>query len=804
MVIAPDVLVTLEFDKVREILAQHCQFSVAAEYARSLVPATDVDQVKLALALTREAVSLLREQPRLSIGGFRDIRPVLMRARQGQLLDPPALRDVFDTVEAGRVLRGQLLRHDEWRTRFPQLSAMIARIPELPQLAASLERSIGPRGEILDTASAKLAEIRREASAAHERLLERLRRLLNDPHVQPALQEPIITQRDGRYVIPVRADRRQAVPGITHDVSASGQTLFVEPFSVIDLTNRWRELLAAEEHEIQRILRQLTEAVLAAEPALQTLIEVAAQCDLTFAKARLAAHWRATEPEIVEAAASTSPAGHPTHRLNLKQARHPLLPPETVVPIDLALGEQYRILVITGPNTGGKTVALKTAGLLALMAQSGLFIPAAPGSQLSVFTKMFADIGDEQSIEQNLSTFSAHMRRMRDVLAQADQSSLVLIDELAAGTDPQEGAALARALLRALLDRWVLGIVTTHYPEVKAFAAVTPGLENASVEFDLQTLSPTYRLILGIPGQSNALVIAERLGLPRDVLEEARRYVAPDAAQLEALLAEMRRRLAAAEKTLQEAQRIRDDAERMQRQAEERLHEAEQRYAEAWNAAYADLEAELTQARELVKTLRRQLSQADRFAATMPTSALSDEATKVEQQLRQIQRRVRTRPRSHPQVMTSPGLRVGDVVDIPSLGLRGEVVALLEEDQVEVQVGSFRVRQPRSAVRPAADGTPARQPSSSTRVKVPPPPSVPLELHLRGMRVAEALPALERYLDDAIRAGLPWVRIVHGKGTGTIREVVHQVLREHPAVDHFELAQPHEGGAGVTIVYLKG
>jgi DNA mismatch repair protein MutS2 len=793
--VASDLLRILEFDRVRELLAQRCQFSVAAERARELGPTGDPEQVAYLLSVTREAVVLLTEHPRFGVGGMRDIRPILQRAERGQLLSPAELRETLDAVQAARALARSFLALPSWADRFPRLAEFILAIPELSRLEADLARTVGPRGEILDTASDRLAEIRRELKQAHERLLERLRRLLASTNVAQAIQDPIITMREGRYVIPVRADRRNLVAGVTHDVSASGQTLFIEPLEVVELNNRWRELQLAEEHEIQRVLRALTDQIAAAAGDLYRTVDAAAAVDLALAKARLAFDQRAVEPQLLEASGPAGEGGHPRHRVLLRQARHPLLDPATVVPIDVSLGESYRILVITGPNTGGKTVALKTVGLLALMAQSGLFIPAAEGSGLSIFPAIFADIGDEQSIEQSLSTFSSHMTRIVATLRSADVDSLVLLDELAAGTDPQEGAALARAILSRLLELGVLGVVTTHYPELKAFAYTMPGLENASVEFDLKTLTPTYRLVTGVPGQSNALVIARRLGLDEAVIEEARRYLDPAAERAEELLAEIRRRREVAERQLEEARRARAEAEALRRQAEELLREAELERSRAREEALAEVEIELAEARELLRHLRRQAAREER-----PQPVEIEQAA---QALESVRRSVRAAARRRRLAIQPDAIRVGDQVEVPTLGLQGELVALYDGGEAEIQVGAFRVRQPLSLLRKVT-GAPEPRPARPVTIAAPPPPRVEPELHLRGMRAADAIQRLERYLDDAARAGLPWVRIVHGKGTGTLRAVVHGALREHPLVDRFELAGLGEGGEGVTIVYLKG
>ncbi|MBX5444793.1 endonuclease MutS2 [Sphaerobacter sp.] len=792
----------LEFDRVLEILAQRCQYSVAAERALEIGPSGDASRVAYLLAVTREAVTLLTNFPSFTVGGVRDIRPVVERARRGSLLSAGELRDALDTIQAARELRRTFFKLPNANELYPNLSEFVEAIADLAGLEADLARTVGPRGEILDTASERLAEIRREVRIAHRRLLDRLNRMLTDAAYAGAIQDAIVTMREGRYVIPVRADRRAQIPGVVHATSASGQTLFVEPMAVVELNNRWRELQMAEEHEVEAILRARSEQIAAAADDLDQTVEAVAAIDLALAKARLAFSMRAVEPILVEASGPGAPGGHPRHRIDLRQARHPLLDPDTVVPIDVRIGETYRILVVTGPNTGGKTVALKTVGLMTLMAQTGLFIPAADGSALSVFSAVYADIGDEQSIEQSLSTFSAHVTKIIAMLRSADADSLVLLDEIGAGTDPQEGSALARAIIAALLERGVIAMVTTHYSELKAFAYVTEGTENASVEFDLRTLSPTYRLLLGVAGQSNALAIAERLGMPREVIDTARSYLTPGTERADELLTEIRRRRAEAEKALAAARDQQRAAERARREAEEALREAERARAAARDDALAELAEELREARDLLRRLRAR-AEAPVVPAVPAERPASQEVEELGEEVRRAQERVRQAARRRrPRTAPAEPLRVGDTVEIPSLGMEGEIVGFADGgEEADVQVGAFKVRQPVAALRRVRSAPAPRQ---ATRVSVPAAPSVDQEINLLGKRVAEAQEELEVYLDAAARASLPWVRIVHGKGTGALRAAVQEMLRRHPLVERFETAEPNAGGDGVTVAFLKG
>lgn len=783
----------LEFPRLLEMLSSRCQYSVAAEHALEIGPTSDVAQVKYLLAVTREAVDLASRNPSFTVGGVRDIREELERSGLGMLLQPSDLLEVLDTIQSSGSLKRTFIQNS-WIDTYPLIGEFVDSIASLPALEVDLSRTIGSRGEILDTASSQLGEIRRDVRVAHRRLLDRLNRMIADVGPNSAIQDPIVTMREGRYVIPVRADRRTQVPGVVHGTSASGQTLFVEPLDVVQLNNQWRELQMAEEHEVERILRLRSQQIGAAADDLGRTVDAVAAIDVALAKARLSFDMRAREPMVLD----RTDGDDSTHRqaVDLHQARHPLLDPATVVPIDVTLGDGQRVLVVTGPNTGGKTVALKTVGLLAMMMQSGLFLPVADGSGLSVFDGIFADIGDEQSIEQSLSTFSGHMTKIIAMLREAGERSLVLIDEIAAGTDPQEGAALARAIIADLLACGSLAIVTTHYSELKTFAFATAGVENASAEFDLQTLQPTYRLITGIPGRSNALAIARRLGLSDKIIDTASGYLDPGAAQVDDLLSQITERRRDADAALDAARADRDEARRLRQEAEAKLREAELIRSDARQRALAELESEVREARELVRRARRVPTLQESVGAQPETAPKAEEMKQVEQTLRRAARRHQsTRVQPEP-------IQIGDWVNLPSVGISGEVVGFSEDgESVEVASGSFRISQPIVSVH--------REPRPQTRenrrrtTTLPAAAPVDPEIQLLGMRVHEISDVLDRYLDAAALAGLASVRIVHGKGTGALRSRVHELLREHPVVDRFEIADRSEGGEGATIAYLK-
>jgi len=793
-------LTILEYPKILERLAQYCAFAASADKARQLTPTADIEEARRRQAVTREAVSMLTTRPDLTIGGARDVREVVDLANHGGVLIPTDLLDIKSTLVAARTLVRLFERAGD---SFPNLFEIANRMPPPSGLIDAISRSISERGEIMDSASDKLAAIRHDLRISHDRLLTKMQRMVGDPRNAPYLQEAIITQRDGRYVLPLRAEFKGRIKSIVHDQSSSGATLFVEPIAVVELNNQFRELQLAERDEERRILAELSQQVARQiEDILQT-VETIADLDLAFACAKYADETRSTEPALVEIPlpASGVNSAHPGTIIRLYQARHPLLDPQTVVPIDLELDPQTYALVITGPNTGGKTVTLKTAGLLALMAQSGLHIPAHSGSQLSVFQNVYADIGDEQSIEQSLSTFSGHITNIIHILEKADRRSLVILDELGAGTDPQEGAALARSLLNHLLSQSVTTLVTTHHPELKAYAHATPGVVNASVEFDLETLRPSYHLTIGLPGRSNALAIAQRLGMPEAIVSAARADLDPADLRAEDLLDEIHRQRDLARQARASTEQARWEAESMRNELAERLEQIEDERRDLLEKARQQAEQEVRQVQDELREVRRSLARARQPVESL--QSVEEQVQALEETVEEpVQRRV-------PKLGEKPlrrAVRLGDKVRLRSLNMQG-VLTSLSEDEAEVQVGVLRVRARRSDLILAGDAVAASQetPASAPRPATPAnfPASPGLELDLRGQRADEAQDALERYLDSAYLAGLPWVRIIHGRGTGKLRDMVRQALQGHPQVRSFEAGGDKEGGEGVTVVKLR-
>jgi DNA mismatch repair protein MutS2 len=738
------------------------------------------------------------------------VRPLLKNASLRAVLLPTELLDIRATLLSGRTLKRGLTR---LAAQFPLLAAKAGRIEECAHVVTEIGRCINDRGEVVDAASQPLARIRRELKEFHERLLDKLNRIVASPAHASFLQEPFVTQRSGRYVIPLKVEFKGRIPGIVHDQSASGATLFIEPLSTVELNNRWRELQLEEEREIERILAALSALVAEEEASIERTVQVLAELDLAFAKARYADEFQGVEPQLVlfkdsvgdlhpsEAQGAIGP--HPGSTIQLQKARHPLLDPATVMPIDVHLDDSYFILVITGPNTGGKTVSLKTVGLLSLMAQAGLHISAEEGSTLSVFSGIYADIGDEQSIAQNLSTFSSHTNNIINILAKADRHSLVLLDELGAGTDPSEGSALAQATLSHLLRQRITTLVATHYPELKVYAHATPGVENASVEFDLETLAPTYELSIGLPGRSNAFAIASRLGLAPGIVEEARSLISPKVLETEGLLAEIKQAREGTLAALQAVEETQREAQALEEELRARLDHIEEERREILNVAREEARQELVALQEEIRKIRANLAP---FSTPHPPSSPGEipeqPLAQAAERLAELEQSVAPlEPAVRPPREISEPVSVGDVVWVEGLQARGEVIEL-DGDEAEVQVGRFRVKAGLEELeRRAAGGTPppARERIPALDIRRPSPG---IELSLRGLRVEEAIPRLGKYLDHAYLAGLPSVRIIHGKGTGALRRAVREQLEGHPLVASYRPGDQHEGGDGATVVEL--
>jgi DNA mismatch repair protein MutS2 len=791
----------LEFDKVLARLAKLTSFSAGRDLALALRPSPDYDEVVRRQRLLAEAIRLRRRRTPLNLTGAADVRPALEKAALGGVLDAQQLLEIAATQQVAEGFKAALARH---AADLPLLAEMAASVAERRDVVAEINRAVDKRGEVTDAASPNLGLIRRDIRIAHDRLHAKLQEFLASPAGRTAAQEPIVTLRDGRYVIPIKADFRGEVRGIVHDVSASGATLFVEPLAVVDLANRWRELQIEEQREVERVLRRLSSLVADCALALAENVDVLAQLDLLMAAARLG-------DELTPAGGESLPGEAPPERwllrlpaeggaraeLDLRDARHPLL--AQPVPISVPVGGDVRVLLVTGPNTGGKTVALKTVGLLVLMAQAGLPVPAGLQSRVPVFQEVLADIGDEQSIEQSLSTFSAHMRNVIALLERAGPASLVLLDELAAGTDPAEGAALARALLKHLMASGALTIATTHHGELKVFAHSTPGVQNAAVEFDPVTLAPTYRLIVGVPGRSNALAIAARLGLPDAVLADAQSSLAPEQAEIDALLDGLRRDRDAAAAERRAAEQARRRAEDARSRAEERLAAIDEERAQRLDEAALALEEEVESARDALARAQRTLVRLQAAGADQEELA---QARLAVAEAGEAAARLRKRSRRRPRRRAAEPEQIGPGYQVWLRGVPAPAEALSAPDrrgELDVILGSLRARVRAEQVVRVERPAPRRP--EHTPVP-PPPPLFAEEIEVRGQTLDEALPKVEMFLDQAFRAGSPRLRVVHGKGTGKMRQAVREMLARHPLVKGFAFAAPNEGGEGVTVVEM--
>ena len=786
----------LEFDKVLARLAHLTSFSAGQDLALELRPSPSYEEALARQHTLAEALRLRQMRTPLSLAGAVDVRAVLGKAALGGQLDGQELLAIAATQRVAHQAAAALTR---LAATLPRLGYLGSRFVERPAVVDEIGAAIDARGDVVDGASTALGVIRRDIKLAHDRLQSRLQEFLASHSGRLAAQESIVTLRDGRYVVPIKADFRGEVRGIVHDVSSSGATLFIEPLAVVDIANSWRELQIEEQREVERVLRRLSGLAGEAAEDIAANVECLAELDLVLAAARLAEELTLPGTTVLPSSdVDSDPASWLTRSpsvLELVEARHPLL--GAPVPISLRIGGDDRVLLITGPNTGGKTVALKTVGLLCLMAQAGLPVPAAAGSHLPVFEEVLADIGDEQSIEQSLSTFSGHLRNVIAVLQRAGPRSLVLLDELAAGTDPAEGAALARALLQDLLDKGALIVATTHHGELKLFAHSTPGIVNAAVEFDSASLAPTYRIVMGVPGRSNALAIAARLGLPESILRAAQASLAPEDVAMDSLLAELHAEREAATSARKGEEQARHRAEQARSQAEERLAGIDEERARRLDEAALALEEE-------VEAARAALARAQRVAQRQPTLTTAEETVEARQAIDEAAgtaSRLRKRSRRRRRGSLRPEQIVpGAEVWVQGIPMAAEALSSPDaRGDVDVTFGGLRARVGVGQIVRVEKATP----SIERTVTLPKAPQWAAEqIEVRGQTLDEALPAIEKFLDDGFRAGVPRLRVVHGKGTGKMRNAVRQMLARHPLVKGFEFAEPRDGGEGVTVVEM--
>lgn len=780
------VLKTLEYDKILAMLRERASCCISRELVDTMEPSGDFDTVERELKLTAEAETLFYKTGRSPVDDFPDMRHCLERMHAALFLSTGELLGIASCLKAARIAKDILAKEVGEESYLYNLAGLLITHRSAEE---EINRCIINEDEIFDGASPALARIRRAMRLANEKVREKLNSMIRSTAYQKYLQEPIITIRNGRFVIPVKQEYRQQVPGLIHDQSGSGATLFIEPSAVVELGNEYKKLLAEEADEIERILTELTAMLAPYADEIREDLNIMGQIDLVFAKAKLSRELNAVMPRL-----------NRNNYVRIVRGRHPLIPADRVVPIDIWIGRDYRSLIITGPNTGGKTVTLKIVGLFALMVQSGIFVPANEGSEFPVFEHIYADIGDEQSIEQSLSTFSSHMKNIVGILDRADENSLVLLDELGAGTDPIEGAALAMSILEELNDRHCTCVSTTHYSEIKAFAMTHEGMENASMEFDIDRLCPTYRLYIGIPGKSNAFEISSRLGLPNSIIDKAKGFLKGEdvrfediisSAQSQHRIAEEERKMA--EEARAELEKLRADAERERRKLDEDRNRLQAKAKEDAKRIVADTKREME---KLIVEIRS-IKDIDRSAADRVIQAARDTLRATETAVNEkeaIKKEDNTKP--------PKTVRAGDTVNIVTLDQKATVLSAPDsKGEVMVQAGVMKLNVKLKDIR-LIEEKKAAAPTSG-KVGLGAGKQVGLELDVRGMLVDEANIIVDRYLDDAYNAGLSEVNIIHGKGTGALRAGVQAFLKRHPLVKGYRMGSYGEGDAGVTVVTLK-
>jgi len=778
----------LEFDKIISRLEDQAACALGREVCALAYPAADLESARRKQKETSEARAILDFEGNIPLGGIEDIRLAVEHAELGAMLQPRDLISVQYTLHSCARL-GDFLK--KLKPKYEIMGELGGDMERFTALEHEITRSVSQSYEVMDSASSALARARSELRAAQSRLIEKMNSYLQSSDYRTIIQEPVVTIRSDRYCIPIKAEHRGQFPGIVHDASASGATVFVEPAGVVELGNRRKELAVKEREEVEKVLLKLSRLVGEHSERIRATLNVVGLIDGIVARAKLSIAMDGSEPRLND-----------TGLVRLIQARHPLLT-GSVVPIDVTIGSDFNVLLITGPNTGGKTVALKTAGLLCLMAAGGMHIPATPNSEIAVFTSIFADIGDEQSIEQSLSTFSSHLNNIVRITAGVSSSSLVLLDEIGAGTDPGEGAALAKAVLDYLRGRGARVIATTHYGELKEFAYLTDGIENASVEFDLESLRPTYRLLIGIPGSSNAFAIASRLGLDDKIIAEARANLATHSEVTEELIRRIEESHRVAMEERRAAQKNASSAEALRRRYEDGLarldHARDRVESKVRDRAESIIE---TYAKKLDRTLEQLAAQ------KADTKASADLKRKAENLMEQLEEKLaipdapETKDEKFP-----PGtpLARGTRVRIAGVDRDGEIVEPPDDGKVVVMMGLMKVTVPISQLRrPRGGPEPAPPPRSEERALVfEKARSFSPEISLRAKRVEPALLELDKYLDDAMAAGIDQVRIVHGKGTGQMRNAVTEFIRHHHAVKDYRIGEQGEGGSGVTIATIR-
>ena len=787
-------LKVLEYHKIIEKLITFAGSQPGKALCRDLVPSSDISEIRRMQRETSDAVSRLCRKGNVSFSGLSDIRGSLKRLEIGGSLNIEELLRICKVLET--TSRVKAWSRSENREEMPDdsLDQMFTDLQPLTPLANEIRRCIISEEEISDDASPGLRQVRRSMKVANDKIRTQLSSYLNGS-TRTYLQEAVITQRNGRFCIPVKAEYRGQIPGMIHDQSSTGSTLFVEPMAIVKLNNDLRELEIKEEKEIEIVLANLSSLVAEQTEPLNFNVLLLTELDFIFARALLSRSYNGTEPDF-----------NTEGRIRIKKGRHPLLDPKKVVPVDIRIGDDFTLLVISGPNTGGKTVSLKTVGLFTLLGQAGLHIPAFDHSELSVFTEVYADIGDEQSIEQSLSTFSSHMTNIVSFWEKADEHSLVLFDELGAGTDPTEGAALAIAILSNLHRRGIRTIATTHYSELKVYALSTPGVENGCCEFNVETLRPTYRLLIGIPGKSNAFAISEKLGLPDYVIEEAKEHLSQEDEDFEDVIADLETSRATIEQEQQEINRYKQEIEELKKRLERKEDKLESSREAIMQKAREEAQAILREAKEYADETIRKYNKLGKESDA--SKKMEQERTRLRERMSKLDKNTLSAPKKPKKELSAKDLLIGDSVKVLSMNLKGTVSTLPDaKGNLYVQMGILR-SQVNIKDLEKIEEEPAFKPSVKTKttgskVKASKSYSISAEINLIGMTSDEAISELDKYLDDAYLAHLSPVRVVHGKGSGILRKAVHQYLRRQKHVASYRLGEFGEGDAGVTIVEFK-
>lgn len=780
--------ITLEFNKVIEQLSAYASSSLGREKIEALTPSTEYEEVQRRQQATYEGSTVLRLRGSAPLGGIRDIRPACKRASMGGMLNPTELLDIASTLYGGGRLKTFIASLVE-QTSLPLLEELLEQVERLQGLENEVNRAIDENGVVVDSASSTLSQIRGKIRGAEKRVRERLEQMTRNSNTQKMLQDPIVTIRNDRFVIPVKQEYRHVFGGIVHDQSASGATLFIEPQVVVNISNDLRELKLKEEREVEKILHALTAQVAEVVDVLLHNVACLAEADFIFAKAAYAHALKATQPAI-------NNDGY----LRIKKGRHPLIPAAQVVPIDVELGKEYTAIVVTGPNTGGKTVSLKTVGLFSLMAMSGLHIPAEDGSEMTIFESIYADIGDEQSIEQSLSTFSSHMTNISNILQHVNHRSLILFDELGAGTDPTEGAALAMSIIDYVHERGARLIATTHYSELKAYAYERSHMINASVEFDEVTLRPTYRLLVGIPGRSNAFAIAARLGLPEKVLDQARNFVKTEESEIDTMIASLEENQRKAEAERREVERLRGELEQARRELESELSGLDERKDRLYQQAEEEARTAVEKARkeaEMIIADLRQIAKEER--AGIKDHKLIEARKRLEEATPSLRKKKKPKKSNVP--LNQQPLEVGDEVRVLSFNQKGEIVGRVSNKEFQVQIGIVKMNVKADNLEKLKAAKP-QVTQNITKIRSTRDP-VRMELDVRGNTVEDAIIQIDKYLDEALLDGLNQVSVIHGKGTGALGLGIQKYLRGHRLVKSFRWGGQGEGGLGATIVELK-